>query len=725
LRFIEEAPGNVGKREIARAFHIGGEDREALKVMLRELHAEGHIAKGDRRRFGGRGALPNVTVIAVVKAGRDGYYTARPVEWPNAEEPPLIVLPPQAHAGPALEPGDRLLARLARDGKGYEARIIRRLSAAADRLLGIYTETAAGTGRVVPTDKRQKFELTVPAGKEGGARKGELVLVETVPGRRLGLREAHVVERLGATQGLESVSLISVHTHELPHVFSEAALAEARKAKPVALGRRRDLRPLPLVTIDGEDARDFDDAVFAEPDDDPANPGGWHVVVAIADVAHYVRPGHALDREALERGNSVYFPDRVIPMLPEELSGDLCSLRQGVNRAVLAVSMRFDRDGNKRSHEFCRGLMRSAARLTYTQVQMAREGRTDEQTGPLAGPVLAPLFGAFEALSKARHRRSPLELNLPEMQVMFAEDGSIAGVRRRPQLESHRLIEEFMIAANVAAAETLEELRQPCMYRVHAPPERERMRGLKEFLATLDLNLTLGETVRPELFNRILAKAEGTEFAEVVNMAILRTQSQAYYAPDNLGHFGLALSRYAHFTSPIRRYADLLVHRALIRGLKLGAGGLPEHDEETFARIGEQISNAERRAMAAERDAVDRFIAAYMADKVGASFPGRVAGISRAGLFVRLNETGGDGLVPISTLGDEYFELVEAEQALVGRDTGYRFRLGDVVEVRLVEASPVTGGLLLELLDGGAPGKRPHRRRQGRAPLRGRAKRGR
>ena len=448
------------------------------------------------------------------------------------------------------------------------------------------------------------------------------------------------------------------------------------------------------------------------------------MIVAIADVAHYVRPDSALDRAARARGNSVYFPDRVVPMLPEKLSNDLCSLREGEDRAVLAVAMWFDRNGHKQRHEFMRALIRSAGRLTYTQVQAAHDGETDDKTGPLLDTVIRPLFGAYRAIEKARDKRQPLALDLPERQVILDDDGNVEAIRRRERLDSHRLIEDFMIAANVCAAETLEQVKQPCMYRVHAEPDREKIRALKDFLHSIGFTVTLGEVVRPALFNRVLLKAQDTPHLETASLAILRSQMQAAYDPANIGHFGLALRRYAHFTSPIRRYADLLVHRALIAGLRLGAGGLTAAEAEHFAAIAEQISNAERRAMEAERDAVDRFVAAFMSKRVGATFAGRVAGVTRAGLFVSLDETGADGLVPISTLGPDYYIHDEERKTLTGEQSGEGYRLGDKVEVRLLEATPVTGGLIFEMLTPPQPmatSRRPGRKTKGkRPPKRGR-----
>jgi ribonuclease R len=569
--------------------------------------------------------------------------------------------------------------------------------------------------RIVPVEKRARAEFLLPREARMGAESGELVWAEIQPGRPLGLKSARVVERLGPTMGPKSISLITIHDHDIPHTFSDEALAQAKAAGPALLKGRIDLRKIPLVTIDGEDARDFDDAVWAEPDPNAGNRGGWHLLVAIADVAHYVRPGSPLDKAALDRGNSVYFPDRVVPMLPHELSNGWCSLVPAEDRPCIAAHLWIDANGALLRHSFERGMMRSAARLTYRQVQATREGIRDKDTAKLADTVIAPLYGAFEALARARRARGVLELDMPERQVLIDGAGNVAGIRLRERLDSHKLIEEFMIAANVAAAEALEERKAPVLYRIHDQPTRDKLASLREFLETLGLKLARGQVVRPRDFNHILERVEGRPEARLVNEVVLRSQAQAVYDPVNIGHFGLALRRYCHFTSPIRRYADLLVHRSLITALRLGEDGLAGAGAD-LPRIAEHISGAERRAAAAERDAVDRFTAAYLAEQVGVVMPGRISGVTRFGLFVTLDESGADGLVPISTLPDDYYEHDEAGHRLVGRSSGLVYRLGDLVEARLLEANPLTGGIIFEIMGGIGEGQRRQRSRRAGAP---------
>jgi ribonuclease R len=712
LAFINESSEPVGKREIARAFRIKGNDRIRLKALLKELKQEGQLEKQPQRRLAAPGRLPNVMVVEVAEMDEDGELLARPTVWDEDRgPPPRIYVAPEKHSRAVLAMGERALVRLRRADDGtYEARIIRKLDRPPQRVLGVY-EIGNEGGRLRPTDRRAKKDFILRPADAKGAEPGELVLAEILPARRrrdsLGLRSVRVSERLGRGDDPRALSLITLHEHGLLSDFPEKALAEAEAAEAAPLGKRRDLRDIPLVTIDGADARDFDDAVFAEPDDDAKNPGGWHLLVAIADVAHYVTPDSGLDRSAYARGNSTYFPDRVLPMLPTALSNGWCSLNPGEDRPCMAVHLWIDAAGKMLKHSFVRGLMRSAARLTYEDVQAARDGRGGGDNDAVLAAVLPGLYGAFEALLAARHDRGTLELDLPERKIRLAEDGRVAAIETRTRLDSHRLIEEFMIAANVAAARELERLRQPCMYRVHDKPDPLRLSALAEVLRDLGLRFNPGQVVRPRDLTRLLNKVEGTPEAPLVNELILRAQSQAVYSPENVGHFGLALSHYAHFTSPIRRYADLLVHRALISGLKLGEDGLPPGSERQFEEMGGHISATERSSAAAERDAVDRFTAAFLQDRVGATFHGRVNGVTRFGLFVTLDDSGADGLIPISSLPADYYHHVESRHTLEGERWGRVYRLGDRLRVRLLEAEPMTGGLILALEDEDETAARP------------------
>ncbi len=703
LDWIRDNPGAVGKREIARAFGVKGADRIELKRMLREMQADGQITRPERKRYTEAGQLPPVSVLIAGEPDHLGDLLARPQSWDGEDAPPKILYVPKRN-DPALGTGDRFLARLApvegEFGVKYEARLIRKLGTGPRRILGVFRSGDFG-GRIAPIDKKSDREWKIEPGDRAGARNGELVEAEQVGPVRLGLSRARIVERLGDPGAPRAISLISIHEHGIPDDFRPEALAEAKAAKPVSLGERENLRSLPLLTIDPADARDHDDAICALPDDDPKNAGGWIVWIAIADVAHYVRPGSALDHEARKRGNSCYFPDRVVPMLPEALSGELCSLHEGVDRPCIALRITLGPQGGKKTHRFTRGLMRSPASLTYAQAQAANDGEHDAQTEPLADP-LEHLFGAYAAAAKERGRRQPLHLDLPERRIVLNDTGEVTSVAFRDRFDAHRLIEEFMILANVCAAETLEAAKRALLYRVHEEPNPEKLDALRETAESVGMALAKGQVLKTAHLNRLLDGAAGSENAEMINLSVLRAQTQAYYSPENFGHFGLNLQRYAHFTSPIRRYADLIVHRALITAHRWG----PEHrkdgqsvpEADSLQETAEHISMTERRAMSAERDTTDRYLAAFMQDKIGAEFEGRVAGVARFGLFVKLDETGADGLIPVSTLGREYFRHDEAAKTLTGEETGRVIRLGQRARVRLSEAVPLTGGLLFELL---------------------------
>jgi ribonuclease R len=710
VAFIRAQPGEVGTREIAREFGLKNADRAELKRILRELAGEGAIEKRGKK-IREPAALPATVMADITGRDSDGELLATPAEWDEVEsgEPPKIRIhiPRRPQPGTAAGVGDRALLHVEKPDEGeaavYRGRVIKVVDHAKTRVLGIFRKIADGGGRLIPVDKKQAGrELNIAKSDTGGAEDGDLVSVDLVRSRGFGLASGKVKERLGSLASEKAVSLIAIHSHEIPQAFSPAALREAEAAKPATLAGREDWRELPLVTIDPPDAKDHDDAVYAQADPDPNNKGGYIVDVAIADVAFYVRPGSALDRDALTRGNSVYFPDRVVPMLPERISNDLCSLVPGQPRGALAVRMIIGNDGRKRSHSFHRILMRSAAKLNYAQAQAAIDGRPDDTTDPLLDPILKPLYDAYAIVKKARDERDPLDLDIPERKILLKPDGTVDRVVVPERLDAHKLIEEFMILANVAAAEMLEKKDLPFIYRVHDEPTLEKVHNLQEFLKTLDLPFAKSGALRPALFNRVLAQVRGHDSEPLVNEVVLRSQAQAEYAAENYGHFGLNLRRYAHFTSPIRRYADLVVHRALIRGLGLGEGALPETETvETLSEVAAQISVTERRAMKAERETADRLIAHFLADRIGATFQGRISGVTRAGLFVKLSDTGADGLIPIRTLGKEYFNYDETRHALVGSRSGAMHRLGDVVDVRLVEAAPVAGALRFELLSEG------------------------
>ncbi|QHQ35871.1 ribonuclease R [Algicella marina] len=695
LTWIRENPRDASKRDVARAFNIKGADRIELKRMLKELTEKGLITK-ERKHLRDPNQLPPVSVLRVLGPDANGDLFAEPAQWEGEGEPPRVHLSLRP-GEPALGEGDRILARTAvsaEDPALYSARLIRRIGTGPRKLVGIFRAGAEG-GRIVPIDKKSDREWQVAPGETHGARDGELVEAEqSGPKNRLGLPRAAITERLGNPGAPKAVSLIAIYEHGLPDAFPDEVLEEAAAAQPVPLGKRTDLRHLPLITIDPADARDHDDAICAIP-----TPTGFTLWVAIADVAAYVTPGSALNREARIRGNSTYFPDRVVPMLPEALSADLCSLHEGEDRPCIAVEMHITKDGTKTGHTFHRALMRCPAALAYEEAQAAVDGTPNARTQPFLEDVLTPLFAAYRALAAARERRQPLNLDLPERQIVLSDDGHVTSVNFKERLDAHKLVEEFMVLANVAAAETLEQKQRPVMYRVHEEPSPEKLDALRETAQASGLSFAKGQVLKTKHLNALLDAAAGLEEAELINLSVLRSMTQAYYAPENFGHFGLHLQRYAHFTSPIRRYADLLVHRALITAHGWGDDGLSEHDIENLAATGELISQAERRSMIAERDTTDRYLAAYLADRTGSEFAGRVSGIAKFGLFVKLSETGADGLVPLSTLGNEYWHYDRDSQTLMGSDSGLTIALGTPALVRLKEADGLTGGLIFEMLE--------------------------
>jgi len=716
LEFIQSSATPAGKRDIAKAFGLKGEEKIALKRLLRDMADEGLI-DGKKSAFHRMGGVPKVTVLRVVDV-EEGEAIAIPDAWhPDDGTPPprLRLVESKRHA--ALKPGDRVLARTEETGGGWTARPMKTLPARGEGLLGVVELDGSGKPWLAPTDKRVR--TSSPIADLGGAEPGQLVLAE--PGRtpRSGVK---VIEVLGDPLAPRAFSLIAIHKHGIPHVFREETLAEAEAAAklPLSEDHREDLRHLPIVAIDPADARDHDDAIWAEPDGD----GGFRAVVAIADVSFYVRPGGSVDREARKRGNSVYFPDRVVPMLPETLSADVCSLKQGEDRAAMACHLAIDRHGRVKDWRFTRALVRISGNVAYEDAQARIDsGEADDN--------LKNLWAAWKALHSARQARDPLELELPERRVMLDEKGRIAEIAIRERLDAHRVVEDFMIAANVAAAKALESKASPVVYRVHEPPTREKLVALKDYFNSIGRNLALGQVITPSLFNRMIKDIADEGEKALVMEAVLRSQTQAYYGPQNAGHFGLSLGSYAHFTSPIRRYADLLVHRALVDSFHLEQpapkgkfppkSGLSDLDRADLSKVTEAISQTERRAMEAERDTIDRYVAAWLSGRVGETFRTRITGVQSFGFFATIVGLGGDGLVPVSSLGREYFRYDEGARALVGEQTGTRYAVGDFLELRLGEANPLTGALKFEVIDsdGGKPieprGARPEPRKKGRS----------
>lgn len=693
LDFLKKNPDATTKRDIARGLKVKGRERQVLRDILKELEASGKLERTGKRAWAQPDAPPRTGVILFHTIDEHGDLIGQMHGRDGPFGPPILYAGISGK-GHRKEPGkgDRALCKIRHTAEGYHARLIKTLPKNEGQpLVGIYSETNRG-GRVDPASRKDKRFFLINQSDRRGAQDGDLVKAEPKSGGEHGPRKGVVVEVLGRLSDPRAASLLALAAHDIPTDFPDEVIRQAKSAAPAEC-ERVDLTKTPLITIDPHDARDHDDAVYAEKLDN-----GWKVIVAIADVAAYVTPGSALDKEAYERGNSTYFPDRVVPMLPFELSAGECSLKEGQLRNCLAVEMVFDKSGTKRSHQFMRAQMRSAAALSYEDAQAAIDGRPEGRAAELLEDVLKPLWGAYAALKKARDNRGPLELELPERRIMFNRAGEITGIKVKERFDAHKLIEEMMIQANVAAAETLEKQSTPLLYRVHDAPSDAKIMALADFLGTLNIKWPKGERPQPSRFNALLNEHGGGDQSEVISQIVLRSQSQAVYDPENIGHFGLNLRRYAHFTSPIRRYADLIVHRALISALGFGPDGLPDNAGARMEDIANHIVMTERRSMAAERDASDRYLALFLEDRVGAEFEGRITGVAGSGLFIRLGETGADGFVPIGQISDDYWRFDDKAMALVTKNGRKRFEMGQIVSVKLAEADPLTGGLLLQML---------------------------
>lgn len=731
LTAVRENPDTLTRKDLARALGIKGEDRRELRAELKDMVEEGLLDLSSRKTYREASTLAPVMVLRVIEIDEQGDMIGIPEPFKGEGDPPRLIIresrmskKTKGHKTTTLGVEGRALCRIKQEKEGWSAQVMKKLGSGPARQLGILSRD--GRGWIIrPVDKKSRHEFRARKVPENTADQSLVLFQTTTRNRREYERSAEIVDILGDTNSPKAASLISLRAHNIPVGFSDAVIQEAKALKLPKLSTfREDLRAVPLITIDPEDAKDFDDAVYAAPDAAADNQGGWVIWVAIADVAHFVTPGSTLDASAEERGNSVYLPDRVEPMLPDELSSDLCSLRPHEDRACMAVKIRFSKDGTKRDHHFTRGLMRSHARLTYAQAQEGFDGKPGAAAQPVID-TLENLFKAYQALLKARKQRAPLDIELPERRVHVNDQGEVTKVSLRERFDAHKLIEEFMVQANVAAAEALAQKGMTAIVRVHEPPAQEKLQGLSDFLPALDLKWSLGERATPKRFNHLLAQAREKDLSETIGMAVLRSQSQAFYSPDKSGHFGLNLTHYAHFTSPIRRYADLVVHRALIQAFDLGEDGTTEREATRLKEIAEHISNTERRAMAAERDAKDRYIARYLEGQVGAVFDARITGVTKFGLFITLDETGADGLIPARSLGhaNAYYMFDEKKRALTNVDTGDTYRFGRQVKVRLQEADGVTGGLIFEMLT--KPEKGPKPKRQNRPPRKPHHRRGR
>jgi ribonuclease R len=698
LDLLAHSDQPLTKNQIARALKIKGDDRTLLKKLILELEEAGHLERGKRRRLqpAAKGLKKgDVFHAVVVSVDDDGQYSAEILETsPSDGQEKIILLPNKRIKDNTFGIGAEVLIRLKHTFEGHWfAQVIKRLEKPSKHHIGLFTPSRNGGGRLSSCHRKDSFVGTTLTPFEAkGLSENDVVVYTVSP-----LGDVKILQKLGKISDPKIFSLMTIYAYEIPHYFSQEAIKLAESGKVPALGNRADLRDLDLVTIDGEDARDFDDAVWAAPDIDPRNPDGWRIVVAIADVAYYVRPGDALDDEARKRGNSVYFPDRVVPMLPEALSNDLCSLKPHMDRACMAIEMVVSAHGKVKSHRVKRALMRSRARLTYTQVQQAIDGTPDRTTEPLLESVILPLYGAYKSLLKARRHRGTLDLESQERQVLFNGDGHIRKIIPRERYDSHKLIEEFMIAANVAAARTLTVKSWPCLFRIHDMPDSLRVENLRQILKKFRISFTKNHKPDPSHFNHLLNQVAGAPYHRMISDLVLRSQAQARYSPINIGHYGLGLSQYAHFTSPIRRYADLVVHRSLISALGLGDDGLPDRHIK-LEKVGDHISATERRAALAERDTLERFVTAYMMPQIGNDFIVIIVGLNRFGLFVSETETGAEGFIPKASFKGDTFQFEEHNHRFIGTRTKKSFQLGDTLQATLIEADATINRLIFHPL---------------------------
>lgn len=701
LLWLKDNPNKVSKREIAKAFSITGSYKIGLKKLILDLENEREArSKSNSESF--ISVIPS-TVICIVKGpDKDGDIFLDLLDCSEGEEIPKIFYFERSGSIP-VSVGDRILCELTKvEGKdyNYEAKLIRRISKTnnSSKIIGVFRVSSSG-GTLEALSKRLNTIWTIPRNAVNGSVDGDIVEAEqTSPKSRFGMSKARVISILGKTDDSKAISLIAIHEHSIVNEFSKEALSEAVNSAPVTLVDRDDLRHIPFVTIDPADARDHDDACYVELDLDVENKGGFIVWIAIADVAHYVQPNSLLDGEARNRGNSTYFPDRVVPMLPENLSADLCSLHEGEDRPCLALKMILDSGGKKTSQQFFRGLMRSRGSLVYREVQEAIDGNPSKKIQPILESIIKPLYKCYEVLQNTTKERGPLILDLPERKILLDDSGKVASIEFLDRLDAHKVVEELMILANVAAAEELFNNKSYFLYRIHEEPEKEKVNTLREIVKSCGLSFSKGQVLKTHHLNSLLCNAKETEYSELVSMSILRSMPQAYYGAQPIGHFGLALRRYTHFTSPIRRYADLVTHRAIIETINRGQNPLYEFDPVELEAIGESISICERKSMLAERDTVDRYLAAFFSDRLGLEVLGTISGVARFGIFVKIDESGADGLVPVSTIGNEYFRYNREKQVLVAERTGLVLGLGKRVLVRLVETNALTGGLTLQLI---------------------------
>ena len=693
LHYIESFENGITRHVLARAFDIKGTSRIFLKNTIRDLMELGLIRKSNGKYF--KNNKGELVIVEIVEINKSGTITGIPTAQLFTDKSEKITIEPiektrKFGKSIRLIVGNRALVQVRKaDNKlfGKFIQLIENLD--SKRVIGEFRSDNKGAW-LVPSDKKIRETYAIAGEFTMNAVNGDIVVANVTINPRTRRIIAEVVEVIGKLSDPSVISLIAIYDNHIPNKFSHEAIKLADTAQPASIKGREDLRHIPFVTIDGEDARDFDDAVWAEPDLTPGNPGGWHAMVAIADVAHYVLPGDALDVEAKERGNSVYFPDRVVPMLPESLSNGLCSLRPNEDRAAIAVHLNINQSGKTIGFKFVRCLIKSSARMTYNQVQKLKDANQ------LKEPLVS-LYGVYDSLMNFRHQRGTLELDIPEKYIALNAKGTIESVSLRERFDSHKLIEELMIAANVAAAKLLSQKAVPCMYRIHDKPDLTKIASLKTFLKGTSIKPPSSLEPNQKELNKVIEQAKDTKYADVISELVLRSQCQAEYSPNNIGHFGLNLSQYAHFTSPIRRYSDTLVHRGIITAMEFGIDGLNTKHPVDFKAIGQHLGLTERRAAIAERDTKDRMVAAFMVSKVGETFTARISTVTGFGLFAIIDQYAATGLIHISKLKGDYFTFDEDRRRLFGRRGKQSFQMGDMISVKVEGANPLTGSIELSI----------------------------
>lgn len=636
--------------------------------------------------------LPESCLLEITGTSKFGDFIASTVDAEDNPQNLKIYVTENRRIKPALTVGDKFIGKLLKKKDNWFAKPVARTAKADEQEEIIYgiIEKREGKYFLKPSEKNNYMDYLIE--HPGAAKDGDFVKVALSGSRRF--KEAGIVKNFGPFDLNKATTSLILEKYNIPYEFPEAVLKESQNLKEFAKDGREDLTSIPLVTIDGEDAKDFDDAIYAKKTD-----GGFLLIVAIADVAFYVRNFSEIDKEAYKRGNSVYLPNMVVPMLPEALCNGLCSLRPKELRASVVCFIEIDESGNIKNYDFKRAVIKSAARLTYNEVSAALEGKKSDNISPVFKTVIEPVYAAYQALDKARQKRGALNLETEELRVKVNKDGQVVGIEKEEHFISHRIVEEFMIAANICAAKTLGKSKLPTMYRVHDKPLEDKLKEMSPLLHNLGLKLPEAPALKPEHFNKILELCSAGGYNQGISELILRLQCQAKYSPVNIGHFGLGLTDYAHFTSPIRRYADLLIHRALIRAYDMPDGGKLEESAtvKTFEDIGDHLCETERKAVNAERDIIARFVSAYLSPSIGSVFEVKVSGISSAGVFVRVENIGAEGLMPMSSLPNDNYLLSPME--LMGEKTRLRFRFGDKISAKLQEASPITGGLIFKYVD--------------------------